>query len=327
MSFLSSLRTLTILTAAALPVAAQADPDPASSYPNHPVRVIVGYAAGGASDTVARALSQKLSDRFGQPVIVENRTGAGGIVGAQHVATADRDGYTLLFAPSSIFTTNPVMYKTLPYSSRDFAPIASVVTYPFFLIVNATEPIQSVSELTRFLKGNPTRANFGGAAGIFQLGYELFKSQTGTTGEYISYRGTNHSVNAVMAGEILMTMADGAPASAALQTGRVRALAVTAERRAKAYPDVPTVVEAGFPDLKMGSWMGLFAPAGTPPSIVKKLEGEVMAITRSADFQEQMSKLQVNADGMQSGEFGKMIDSDLARWRHVAREAKIEPKN
>lgn len=327
MSFLSSLRTLTILAAAALPVVAQADPDPARDYPNRPVRVIVGYAAGGANDIVARALSQKLSDRLGQSVIVENRTGAGGIVGAQHVASADRDGYTLLFAPSSVFTTNPVMYKTLPYALGDFAPIASVVTYPFFLMVNAAEPIQSVGELTRFLKENPKRANFGGAAGIFQLGYELFKIQTGTSGEYIGYKGTNHSVNAVISGEILMTMADGAPASAALQTGRVRALAVTAERRAKAYPDVPTVVEAGFPELRMGSWMGLFAPAGTAASIVKKLEGEVIAITRSAEFQEQMSKLQVNADGMHSAEFGKMIDSDLARWRQVAREGKIEPTN
>lgn len=325
MRFLSSLRILALLTIPALPAAAGADSGNTGNYPHRTVRLIVGYAAGGANDIAARAVSQRLSDRLGQPVIVENKTGAGGIVGAQFVANADPDGYTLLFGPSSVFTTNPVMYRTLPYSSKDFVPVASVVTYPFFLIVSASEPIRSVGELVRYLKENPKRANFGGAAGIFQLGYELFKTQTGTAGEYIGYKGTNHSVNAVMSGEILMTMADGAPASAALQTGRVRALAVTADRRAKSYPEVPTVSEAGFPGLKMGSWMGIFAPAGTPPMIVKKLEEEVLSITRSADFQEQMSKLQVNADGIGSVEFEKMIDADLSRWQEVARASNISP--
>lgn len=327
MTCLSLTRVMSVIGIALAFTAARAQDDAAARYPERPVHLIVGYAAGGANDIVARHLGQRLADRLGQPFVVENKPGAAGIIGTEYVAKAAKDGYTLLFAPSSIFTTNPVMFRSLPYTSGDFAPITSVVTYPFFLIVSAGEPIHSVQELAAYLKSNPKRANFAGAAGIFQLGFELLKSQTGTTGEYIAYKGTNLSVNAVIAGEVLMTMADGGPASVALRSGKVRGLAVTADSRVPTYPDIPTVREAGFPDLKMGSWMGVFAPAGTPAPIVRKLEDEIARIVGSEEFKEKMATLQVNADAIRSERFGKMIDSDLERWRAVAKAGQIEPTN
>lgn len=316
-----------LLTAAVLFTSAQAQKDPARSYPEKPIHVIVGYAAGGGNDLVARVISQQLTEGLGQPVIVENRTGAGGAISAEYVAKANPDGYTLLFAPSSMFTTNPVMFRKLPYSANDFVPISTAVKYPLVMVVSASQPIQSVKELVAYLKANPERANFSGASGLFQLAFELFKSRTGTRGEYITYKGTNQSVNAVMAGEVMMTMADTGPVAGALKGGRVRGLAVTSRERLASYPDIPTVAEAGYPDLEMVSWMGLLAPAGTPMPIVRKLQEEVNRIVRTTVFKERMNALEVNPEGNTSEQFAAMITSELARWRAVAKASNIQPAN
>ena len=216
-----------LLTAAVLCISALAQEDPAKSYPDKPIHLIVGFAAGGGNDLVARVISQRMAEGLGQPVIVENRAGASGSISAEYVAKASRDGYTLLFAPSSMFTTNPVVFRKLAYSLSDFVPISTAVSYPLVMVVGASQPIQSVKELVAYLKANPQRANFSGASGLFQLAFELFKSRTGTSGEYITYKGTNQSVQAVMAGEVLMTMADAGPVAGALKGRKVRGLAVT----------------------------------------------------------------------------------------------------
>ena len=304
---------------------AQAQENPAKSFPDKPVRVIVGYAAGGGNDIVARIISQKLAEGLGQPVVVENKPGAAGGIAAAYVAKANSDGYTLLFAPSSMFTTNPVMFKKLPYSLSDFVPVSTAVTYPLILIVGESQSPQSTKDLVQYLKTNPNKANFAGAAGLFQLAFELFKSQTGTAGEYITYKGTNQSVAAVMTGEVLMTMADAGPVSGALKGGKVRGLAVTSRERLASYPNIPTVAEAGFPGLEMGSWMGLLAPAGTPMPIVRKLQQEVNRIVKTTAFKERMNALEVNPEGNTSEQFAAMITSDLARWRVVAKASQIEP--
>ncbi|HWP10345.1 MAG TPA: tripartite tricarboxylate transporter substrate binding protein, partial [Ramlibacter sp.] len=230
-----------------------------------------------------------------------------------------------LFAPSSMFTTNPVMFKKLPYALGDFVPVSTAVTYPLILVVGASQPHQSAKDLVDYLKKNPGKSNFAGAAGLFQLAFELFKTQTGTQGEYITYKGTNQSVTAVMTGEVLMTMADAGPVAGALKGGKVRGLAVTSRERLAAYPNIPTVGEAGFPGLEMGSWMGLMAPAGTPMPIVRKLQNEVNRIAKSAAFKERMTALEVNPEGNTSEEFASMINADLARWRAVAKASNIEP--
>jgi tripartite-type tricarboxylate transporter receptor subunit TctC len=318
-------RIVGLLTAAVLFTSAQAQKDPARSYPDKPIHVIVGYAAGGGNDLVARVIGQQIADGLGQPVIVENKTGAGGAISAEYVAKATSDGYTLLFAPSSMFTTNPVMFRKLAYSLSDFVPISTAVSYPLVMVVSASQPILSVKQLVEHLKANPQRANFSGASGLFQLAFELFKSRTGTRGEYIAYKGTNQSVNAVMADEVVMTMADTGPVSGALKGGRVRGLAVTSRERLASYPDIPTVAEAGYPELEMVSWMGLLAPAGTPMPIVKRLQEDVNRIVKMPDFRERMSVLEVNPEGNTSGQFAAMITSDLARWRAVAETSNIEP--
>jgi tripartite-type tricarboxylate transporter receptor subunit TctC len=321
------LRIVGMVTAAVLFTSAQAEENSAKNYPDRPIRVIVGYAAGGANDLVARIISQKLSEGLGRPVIVENKTGASGSIAAKYVADDSGDGYTLLFAPSSMFTTNPVMFKKVGYSLSDFVPISTVVTYPFVLVVSASQPIQSVKQLVEYLKENPRNANFSGSAGVFQLAYELFKSQTGTRGEYIMYKGTNQSVTAVMTGEVLMTIADGGPVSAALKGGKIRGLAVTSRERLASYPDIPTVAEAGYPELEMGSWMGLLAPARTPMPIVRRLQDEVNRIVKTPEFKERMNAIEVNPDADTSEQFAGMITSDLTRWRAVAKASNIEPAN
>lgn len=323
--FFKHLGVLSVLCAvgvmAAAPVWAQQD------YPNKPIRLIVGYAAGGANDLVARVFGAILAEGLGQPVIVENKTGAAGMIGVEHVTKARPDGYTLLFAASSMFTSNPVMFKKVPYTLSDVVPISTVVTYPFFIMVNASSPVQSIKELIEHLKAKPEGVNASGAAGIHQLAFELFKNQTGTRGEYIPYKSTTQSINAVIAGDALMTIADAGAALGALKGGKVRALAVTSRERLASFPNTPTVAEAGFPGLEIGSWMGLIAPAGTPMPIVRKLQEEVNRIATTILFKERMSALEVNPEGNTSEQFAAMITSDLARWRAVAKASNIEPAN
>jgi tripartite-type tricarboxylate transporter receptor subunit TctC len=304
---------------------AHAQDNPARNYPEKSIHVIVGYAPGGANDIVARIMGQQLSESLGQPVVIENKVGAAGAIAASYTARANPDGYTLLFAPSSMFATNPVMFRKLPYSSSDFVPISLVATFPFVLVVGASQPFQSTRELVEYVKLNPSKSNFSGAAGVHQLAFGLFKSQTGTMGEYIAYKGTNLSVAAVMTGEVLMSMADAGGVSGPLKGGQVRGLAVTSRERLATYPTVPTVAEAGFPGLEMGSWMGLLAPAGTPMPIVRKLQQEVNRIVNSAAFKERMNSLEVKPEGSTSEEFGALIKADLARWRAVAKASNIEP--
>ncbi len=298
----------------------------AQSYPAKTVRLVVGYAAGGANDSVARVMAPKLSEALGQPVVVENKLGAAGMIAAEQVARAEADGHTLLFAASSMFTTNPVMFRKVPYTVEDFAPVTTTVTFPFFVVVSADKPMRSIADLVSYMKQNPKSANNAGAAGVHHLAFELFKSQTGAPGEYVRYKGTNQSVAAVMGGEVLMTIADAGGVAGALNGGKVRAVAVTSAKRAAGFPDVPTTAEAGFPKLAMESWMGVLAPAGTPAPVVKRLQDEVQRIVRSDYFQERMKGLHVDPHTSSPQEFAAMIRAGLAEWRSVARAAGIQPE-
>lgn len=296
----------------------------AQSYPTKPVRLVVGYAAGGANDSVARVLAPKLQDALGQPVLVENKLGAAGMIAAEQVARSDADGHTLLFAASSMFTTNPVMFAKVPYSLEDFAPITTTVTFPFFVVVRADNPARTIKDLVAEMKANPAKANNAGAAGVHQLAFALFKAQTGAPGEYVSYKGTNLSVAAVMSGDVMMTIADAGGVAGALAGGKVRAVAVTSAKRAAGFPDVPTTAEAGYPKLDMESWMGVLAPKGTPAPVVKRLQDEVQKIVRSEFFQERMKGLHVDPHTSSPQEFATMIRTGLADWQAVAKAAGIK---
>lgn len=313
---------------AVLATSAQAQVDPAQRYPAKPIRVIVGFTAGGGTDVLARMVGQKVSDALGQPVVVENRTGASGIIAAEYVAKSSSDGYTLLMSPSTVFTINPIMFSKLPYSPvRDFVPISKAVTFPFVLVVNPSLPIGSIKELVDYIKANPGKANYGGPSGLFQLALELFKLRTGTKVEYIPYKGSNETVSAVMAGDVLMALVDTGPVSGPLKGGKVRGIAVTSAQRMPLFPDIPTMFEAGLQGMVIEGWMGLFAPAGTPMPIVMKLQDEVVRVVKLPDVRERMNALQLAPSGSTSVEFGRSIASDLERWSAIAKSANIKPTN
>ena len=311
--------------AAGFSTPAQAQIDSAQGYPARPMRVIVGFTAGGGTDILARLVSQKISESLGQPVVIENRVGASGIIAAEYVAKAHSDGYTLLVSPSTVFTVNPVMYSKLPYSPvQDFVPISKSVTFPFVMAVSASSPIRSMKDLVDYVKANPAKANYSGSSGLYQLALELLKLRTGTKIEYIAYKGSNECISAVMAGDVLMTLVDTGPVSGPLKGGKVRGIAVTSSERVPLFPDVPTMAEAGLQGMEIEGWMGMFAPAGTPAPIVRRLQDEANRIIRLPDIRERMSSLQLTPAGSTSEEFSRSIKADLERWSALAKSANIK---
>ena len=277
-------------------------------------------------DTLARLVAQRMSDSLGQPVIVENKAGAGGIIGTSFVAKAPADGYTLLLAPIGNMVFTQLLYRNLPFSpQRDLTPVAMVATFPLILVVSADRPMRTVSDLVSYMRANPERANYGGSGPAFQFATELFKIKTGTPAEFIQYKSTSEVITALIGGDLLMAFADTGPATASISGGRLRALAVTSAQRLSSLPNVPTMAEIGFPDLEIQYWAGVFAPAGTPLPIVKRLEGELQRAVRSPDVAERMKLIQVSPAVIGSDEFAKIFAADLARWTAVARTANIKP--
>lgn len=296
----------------------------AQNYPTKPVRVLVGLAAGGGTDLIARIITPKLADALGQPFVIENRVGAAGTIAADAVAKSPADGYTLLFSPNGVFTINPTMFKKLAYSpTKDFTPIALAVTFPLIVSVNSNVPAKSVKELVEFLKKNAGKNNCGGSGATFELAVRLLTSKTGTDCTFIQYKGNNETAQALMTGELTVALVDTGPVFPAIQSGKVHGLAVTTPQRDATFPDMPSVVEAGFPDLEMRFWMGLFAPAGTPQPIVKRLETETMRVVKLPDVAKQLTNRQVTPNPMPSEEFGKFIAGEIQRWDAVRKAANI----
>jgi len=318
----AALVALTCMTGRAV----WADPvaDPASTFPSKPIHIVVGFSAGGGNDIVARIVGQKLSESLGQPVLVENRTGAGGIIAADYVARSAPDGHTLLTGPMATVAINPAVYEKLPYTPQQFAPVSMIVSFPLILLVKPTLPVHSVKELVAYAKANPAKANYAAPATTFQLTMELFKMQTGAPAEYVAYKGSNDAVAAVMSGEVLMTVIDAGPASTQLKNREVRGLAVTASKRMAAFPDIPTMAEAGIANMEVLSWTGFLAPAATPRTIIKKIEREVARIVRLPEIGAKLRSLELDPVGSTSEEFAKVIAADIARWTAVAKAANIK---
>jgi tripartite-type tricarboxylate transporter receptor subunit TctC len=302
---------------------ASAQEDPAK-YPTRAIHIIVGFTPGGGNDIIARIVGQKLSESFGQPVIIENKPGGGAIVATEYVAKADPDGYTLLVGASGAMAINPAVYAKLPYDSiRDFAPVSELGSFPLILVVNASSPFKSVTELVAYAKANPDKANYASSSAAFQLATELFKQKTGAPMQVIPYKGANDSVLAVVSGQVTATIADAGPVSGQVKGGQVRALAVAAPKRMEDFPDVPTMKEAGA-DVDAVLWSGIFAPKATPPAIVKKLEIELMRIARLPDVIARLKPLGIESVGNSSDEFSRILTADIARWTDVARAGNIK---
>jgi tripartite-type tricarboxylate transporter receptor subunit TctC len=297
----------------------------AQDYPTKPIRIIVGYTPGGGNDLIARLLAPRMSEFLGQPVIVENRPGAQSIIAAELVAKAPPDGYTLLMGPTGPMAMNPATYSKLPYSpTRDFAPVSMIGSFPLLLCVSPSLPVRSVNELVEYAKARPNSVNYASSAAAFQLATELFKQRTGTNFANIPYKGSGDSAAAVISGQVTMTIADPPPITGHLKGGALRALAVTAPQRHPAYPDVPTMAEAGVPDMEVALWMALFVPAGTPAPIVKRLNDEVARAVRLPDVRERLIALGVDPVGGTPEELARVLARDLEKWSAVAKAANIK---
>ena len=307
-----------IAALACVPIAATA-----ADYPSKPVTIVVGYSAGGGVDVMARILSEKLPAVLGQPVIVENRPSVGAIVASTFVAKAKADGYTLIMGAPGPMIFNHAVYTKLPYTPQDFTPISIVSESPLVLLVNIKNPAKTVQELVSQSQQNPDKANYGASSASFQLITELFNKKTGAKFMHIPYKGANDSVTAVMAGDVTMTLADAGPAFIGMQSGRVKALAVTSAARMKEYPSVPTLTELGV-ELKASLWIGLLAPAGTPAEIIKMLQEGVAKVVAMPDVQKKMTGMSVIPMSNTSEEFSKVIASEIPVWRQLAIDNNIK---
>ena len=295
-----------------------------TQYPDRPIRIVVGFTPGGGNDIIARVFGQKLSESLGQPVIIENKPGAGAMLATEYVARSAPDGYTLLVGASGAMTISPAVYEKMTYDTmRDFKPVSELGSFPLILIVNAKSEFKSLADLVAYAKANPEKANYSSSSAAFQLATELFKQKTGAPMQMIPYKGANDSVTAVISGEVTATIADAGPVIGQVNGGMARALAVAAPTRAESLPDVPTMKEAGA-DVEAVLWSGIFVPAATPPEIVRKLEAEFIRIARLPDVVSRLKLLNIDSVGNSSEEFSRIIASDLERWKAVARAGNIK---
>ena len=295
------------------------------SYPNKPIRIVVGYSAGGGNDVIVRAMTTELSRGLGQPVIVENKPGAQSIIAAEMVAKSPPDGYTILMGPSGPMTINPAIYSKLPYDPRrDFAPVSMICQFPLILAVNPSLPIRNVKELIEYGKANPQKANYASSAGIFQLATELFKQKTGTNFVMIPYKGSGESVQAVMSNKVTFTIADPPPLAGQLKAGTVRGLAVTSAKRHPSWPDLPTMAEAGVPGMEIPVWTAFFAPANTPRPIIERLQKEVARAVHTPEVKERFAQMGVDPVGSTPEELAAVVSRDLQRYISVAQRANIK---
>jgi tripartite-type tricarboxylate transporter receptor subunit TctC len=284
--FVTLCATLAIAAALAAP-----HPALAQAFPSKPVKLVIPFPPGGSLDNIGRLLAQKLSESWGQQVVIENRPGAGGNIGADAVAKSPADGYTVVMGALSTHAVNPSLYPTMPYDAvKDFAPLSLVAITPNVLIVKAGTPIASVKDLVAFAKANPKKANFGsgsnGSAG--HLAGELFKIETGTDVMHIPYKGGAPALQALLAGDTQFMFDNLANAMAQVKGGTVRAIAVTTAQRSKLVPDLPTMAEGGLPGFDISTWFGLLAPAGTPPDVVARWNAEIVKALNASDVREKM---------------------------------------
>ena len=299
-----------------------------ADYPNRSVRIVVPSQPGGGTDIVARVLTAHYSKAFGQSFVVENKPGAGNMIGIEFVACSAADGYTLLAVPATL-ALNSVLYKKVPYNPiRDFAPITLAATAPLVLIVNPSLPAQSLADFIALAKREPGKLSYG-TAGIGtapHLCMELLKSMAGIDLVHVPYKGTAPAAGDVAGGQIAAMFATALTARPMIDAGRVRALAVSGPQRVQALANVPPVAEAGVPGYSAMQWYGLLAPAGTPQPVVARLNAEAIKSLRSAEMKERLAADGAEPQGSTPEEFGALIRSELEKWTRVVRAAGIEPQ-
>jgi len=302
----------------------------AQSYPSKPIRLVVPYPPGGPLDIMARAIGQKLTEAWHQPVVVDNRAGAGGNIGADLVAKSPADGYTLLMGAVATHAINPTLYAKIPYDPvKDFAPVALVAQVPNILVVNPAVPAKSVKELVELARAKPGYLNFGsGSTGSTgHLAGELFKTMAGVQMVHIPYKGGAPAMADLLAGQVQLMFDNLANALPNVRAGRLRALAVTTLARSPAMPDLPTMAESGLPGFDLTTWFGLMVPAGTPPEIVVKLNAEIVRALNAKDMRERLEKMGAEPPANNTPEhFAAFIRAEAGKYAKVVKDsgAKVE---
>ncbi len=296
-------------------------------YPNKPIRIIVGFAAGGGNDIFARLVGAKLAELIGQNVIIENKPGAGARIGNEYAANQPADGYTLLVAASGGMSIASAIYPKLGYHpTKSFVPLTMIANFPLILAIPADHPAQDVKQLVAWMKANPDKSNYATSSPAFTIATELFKLKTAAPGQAIPYKSSNESLVSVISGQTLLTIADGPPTVPQVKCGKVRALAVTGSERSAELPDVPTMAEVGLPEVNTKLWSGLFVQAATPAPIVKKLEETLRRAIADPDVSAKLKAMAVNPGGNASEEFLAMIDADIKTTEAVVKAANLEFK-
>jgi tripartite-type tricarboxylate transporter receptor subunit TctC len=313
------------LAAVAATQPARAQGDAAASYPNKPIRLVVGFAAGGGNDLFARLVGQKLSENIGQPVVVENKPGAGGRIAVEYVKNQPADGYTIMVAASGQMAIAAAIYPKLAYHpTRDFVPLTMIASFPLILAGPADDKIKSVKDLVAYGKANPDKSNYATSSPAFTITTELFKLKTGMPAVAVPYKSSNEMMLSVAGGNALFSIADGPPTMPLVQGGKIRALAVTGSERSSELPDVPSMAEAGYPEVNIGLWSGFFVSVNAPPGIVKKLDAEVRRAMTDAGVREKLKAMAVNPGGGPGEEFRKKIEGDITLFADVVKAANLK---
>jgi len=296
-----------------------------SGYPSKPIRLVVGFPPGGGMDLSARVYSAKLQESLSTPVLVENRPGATGIVAGEIVAKSAPDGYTLLVGASGQMTINPVIIPQHPYDTvRDFAAITTLAQFPMVIAVNPAFPAKSLAELIALAKAKPGELNYSHGGATHQVAAEMFNQAVGITMRNIPYKGGAPAVNAAVAGDVPIVVVDSAAASAQIRAGRLRALAVTSAARTPLVPDTPTVAESGVPGYDIAVWAALFAPAGTPQTVITRLYQEASRVMDSQDTKEKLRNIGMDPGGLAPEELAALIKADIAKFTAIVKTANIK---
>jgi tripartite-type tricarboxylate transporter receptor subunit TctC len=318
-------RRTALLGALAVPLIARAAL--AADYPTKAIRLIVPYAPGGGADAVARIIAKLAGDSMGQSIVVENKGGAGSIVGTDLVAKAAPDGYTLLLGQSGPISINPAVYKSLPYDPvKELTPICMTNSYPYVLVINARTPAKDLKEFVALAKDKDGGFNYGttGVGAANHLMSELFCAQAGVKMTHIPYRGTALAVADCVAGNVTMVFGDPVSVLPHINAGTLRAIAVSSPQRSPVTPTVPTMAESGYPGVEAVAWHGIFAPARTPQEIVDKLNAEIVKALQNPEIKELLSKQAMSPVGSTQAEFVAFLKKDLAIWKDVADMAKVK---
>ena len=297
------------------------------AFPSKPIRLVVPFQAGGGNDLLARIISQKFLEKWGQPVIVDNRPGAGGNLGADFVAKAAPDGHTILLGTNTL-TMNPFIFAKMPFDTqKDFAPVAMLATTPFYVVVNNNLPVKNIPELIAYAKANPAKLSYAtpGIGTPHHFGTELFKSMTGTYMVHIPYKGSIPALTDVIGGQVQVMWATVNVALPMVTSGKVRGLALAETRRAQSLKDVPVVAET-LPGYEVSAWYGIFAPSATPPAIVQQMSAELQHIFQQPDVQARLLPLGYEISTANAEQLRATVASDLDKWGKLAKTAGIQPE-